>query len=74
MLVIECDVEQMTSIFEKSKIRELIVTETKTVAQLLDELSLSHDHVVLVDGERQALDALLRENDTVVVLPIIAGG
>ncbi|MFW9918587.1 MAG: MoaD/ThiS family protein [Candidatus Thorarchaeota archaeon] len=64
----------MTSTFEKSKIRELVISETKTVAQLLDELRLSHDHVVLVDGERQALDSILNENDTVVVLPVIAGG
>lgn len=64
----------MTSTLEKSKIRELVIGETKTVAELLNELNLSHDHVVLVDGERQDLDAILRENETVIVLPIIAGG
>ncbi len=64
----------MTSTFEKSKIRELVISETKTVAQLLEELNLSHDHVVLVDGERQNLDSILHENETVIVLPLIAGG
>ncbi len=64
----------MTSTIGKSKIRELVMSETKTVAQLLEELNLSDDHVVLVDGERMSLDSILNENDTVIVLPIIAGG
>ena len=64
----------MTSTFQKSKVRELVITETKTVAELLTELNLSNDHVVLVDGERQSLDAILNEHDTVIVLPLIAGG
>ncbi|RDE15515.1 MAG: hypothetical protein C4K49_06105 [Candidatus Thorarchaeota archaeon] len=50
------------------------VTSTKTVADLLHELNLSTDHVVLVDGQRLELDALVNENDRVVVLPLITGG
>ncbi len=64
----------MTSTFQKSRVHELVMTETKTVAQLLAELNLSDNHVVLVDGERQSLDAILNEHDTVIVLPLIAGG
>ncbi|MCK5152108.1 MAG: hypothetical protein KAQ65_09715 [Candidatus Thorarchaeota archaeon] len=48
--------------------------ETKTVAELLIELNLTKDHVVLVEGERQELDDILHENESVVILPIIAGG
>jgi sulfur carrier protein ThiS len=58
----------------KTRIRKLIVTEPKTVAQLLLELELSDDHVVLIGGKRVALDYQLEENDSVVILPRIAGG
>ena len=58
----------------KSQVREIIITKTKTVAELLHELNLSKDHAVLVNGERQELVDILHENDTVIVLPIIAGG
>ena len=58
----------------KTRIRKLIVTEPKTVAQLLLELELSDDHVVRIGGKRVALDYQLEENDSVVVLPRIAGG
>ncbi|MFW9849923.1 MAG: hypothetical protein ACFFF4_12360 [Candidatus Thorarchaeota archaeon] len=50
------------------------MTETKTVAELLFELNLTKDHVVLVEGSRMELDDILYENDSVIVLPIIAGG
>lgn len=58
----------------RTRIRRLIVTEPKTVGQLLVELELSDDHVVLIDGKRVALDYQLQENESVVVLPRIAGG
>jgi sulfur carrier protein ThiS len=58
----------------KTHIRKLSVTEPKTVAQLLLELDLSDDHVVLIGGERVALDYQLEENDSVIILPRIAGG
>lgn len=64
----------MTTSLGKTRIRELIVTESKTVAQLLQELDLSEDHVVLVNGERRDLDSILQENESVIVLPLIAGG
>jgi len=64
----------LSDTISKSRIRELIVTEQKTVAELLQELKLSEDHVVLVAGNRVALDHLIQENDKVVVLPKIAGG
>jgi molybdopterin converting factor small subunit len=58
----------------KTRIRKLVVTEPKTVTQLFLELELSDDHVVLIGGKRVALDYQLEENDSVVVLPRIAGG
>ncbi|MHA3963967.1 MAG: MoaD/ThiS family protein [Candidatus Thorarchaeota archaeon SMTZ1-45] len=64
----------MSDTISKTRIRELIVTEPKTVAELLYELQLSHNHVVLVAGKRASLDYLIQENDKVVVLPLIAGG
>ena len=64
----------MTTPIGKSQIREVTISETKTVAQLLHELNISIDHVVLVEGVRQPLDAVLDENSIVIVLPIIAGG
>ncbi|MFW9804995.1 MAG: hypothetical protein ACFFFC_20270 [Candidatus Thorarchaeota archaeon] len=57
-----------------TKYRRVIVEETKTARQLLDELDLSTDHVVLVEGKRMELDDLLDENTLVIVLPLIAGG
>ncbi len=65
---------ELTTPIEKAQIQEIVITKTKTVAQLLFELKLSDTHVVLVDGERQALDTILQENDSVVVLPLIGGG
>jgi sulfur carrier protein ThiS len=44
------------------------------VAQLLAELELSIDHVVLVDGKKMSLDSVIQENDTIIILPLIAGG
>ncbi len=67
-------VNALSDTISKSRIRELIVTEQKTVAELLQELNLSEDHVVLVAGNQVALDHLIQENDKVVVLPKIAGG
>ncbi len=67
-------VSEMTSPFLKSRIREVVVTRPKTVADLLRELDLSDDHVVLVDGKRVDSDTVLDEQASVVVLPLIAGG
>lgn len=64
----------LSDTFSKTRVRKLIVTEPKTVAELLIELNLSDDHVVLIDGKRVALDYQLQENESVVVLPRIAGG
>jgi sulfur carrier protein ThiS len=67
-------VTKLSEITSTTHTRRLIVTEPKTVAELLQELNLSDDHVVLVTGKRVALDYQLQENDNVVVLPRIAGG
>lgn len=55
-------------------VQRIIVTETKTVAELLIELGLSTNHVVLIDGKRVPLNFEIQENDNVIVLPLIAGG
>ncbi len=67
-------VKQLSDTISKTRVRKLIVTEPKTVAELLVELKLANDHVVLIDGKRVGLDHQLQENDRVVVLPRIAGG
>ena len=64
----------LSDTISKSRIRKLIVTEPKTVAELLVELNLSDDHVVLIEGKRVSLDYEIQENENVVVLPRIAGG
>ncbi len=58
----------------QTKIKEVIVTTQKTVAELLRDLDISDDHVVLVNGKQMALDFQLKESDKVVILPKIAGG
>lgn len=65
---------QLSNTISESRIRKLIVTEPKTVAELLLDLELSDDHVVLIAGKRVALEYQIQENDTVVVLPRITGG
>jgi sulfur carrier protein ThiS len=67
-------VTQLSDTISKTHVRKLIVTEPKTVAELLLELELSNDHVILIAGKRVALDYQIQENDSVVVLPRIAGG
>lgn len=64
----------MSGTVESTRIRRILITETKTVAQLLEELELSTDHVVLLDGKRVSPDTEIRKDDRVVVLPILEGG
>ena len=64
----------LSDTISKTRVRKLIVTEPKTVAELLIELNLANDHVVLIDGKRVGLEYHLQENDRAVVLPRIAGG
>ncbi len=52
----------------------VVVTERKTVAQLLRDLKLSTNHVVLVEGRRLSPDDYVDPEDPVIVLPLIAGG
>jgi sulfur carrier protein ThiS len=67
-------VYHLSSSLSKTKLTRITVTETKTVAQLLAELELSNDHVVLIDGKKMGLDDVLQENDSIIILPLIAGG
>jgi sulfur carrier protein ThiS len=64
----------MSEVLREKIAQRIIVTETKTVGELLSELGLSKDHVVLIDGKRVSLDFEIQENDQVIVLPLIAGG
>lgn len=64
----------VSELLREKVIHRIMVTQTKTVAELLDELGFSKDHIVFVDGKRATLESLLHENDSVVVLPLIAGG
>jgi sulfur carrier protein ThiS len=64
----------MSETLRENIIQRITVTESKTVAELLQELGFSMDHVVLIDGKRVPLSFEMQENDSVVVLPLIAGG
>jgi sulfur carrier protein ThiS len=64
----------MSDLIKEKQIQRITLTESKTAAELLTELNLSNNHVVLVDGKRVPLDFQIQENDTVVILPLIAGG
>lgn len=57
-----------------TKAKHITVSESMTVRELLQELNLSLDHVVLMDGKKMFLDTTIEENAVVVVLPLIAGG
>ena len=57
-----------------TRTKRMIAEERKTVDELLQELELSTDHIVLVDGKRMNPDDIIQENDLVIVLPLIAGG
>lgn len=58
----------------RTKKQEIIMTEKKTVADLLRDLDISNDHVVLVNGKQMELEFLLEKGDKIVILPKIAGG
>ena len=64
----------LSTMLRKPRVQIIEVTEAKTVAQLLQELKISNNHVVLVDGKLAALDDIIDERNNVVVLPLIAGG
>jgi len=57
-----------------TKAKQITVAERKTVNELLQELDLSVEHVVLMNGRKMSLDEVIEENAVVVVLPLIAGG
>ncbi|MFW9846315.1 MAG: hypothetical protein ACFFD6_06185 [Candidatus Thorarchaeota archaeon] len=57
-----------------TKLKRIIVEESKSVRDLLAELELSIDHVVLVEGKRLELEDVIEDNTLVVVLPLITGG
>ena len=67
-------VEPLSDTLKEKRIHKFIVEKSKTVAQLLVDLGLSNDHIVLVDGKRVSLDFQINENESVVILPRIAGG
>jgi len=67
-------VEHLSDTLKEKRIQKITLEESKTVAQLLIDLGLSNDHVVLVDGKRVSLDFQIDENESVVILPRIAGG
>ena len=64
----------LATVLRTVRLTKVEISETKTVAQLLQELNLSSDHIVLVDGRRVTPDSILHEHDKVVVLPLIVGG
>ena len=64
----------LSDTLKEKHIQRITVEESKTVAELFVELALSKDHVVLVDGKRVPLDFQINENESVVILPLIAGG
>lgn len=64
----------MSDVIREQVIRRVIVEEAKTIAELLIELEISKDHVVLVNGKREPLTFVLKEEDSIVILPKIAGG
>jgi sulfur carrier protein ThiS len=57
-----------------TKAKQITVTERRTVRELLQELDLSVDHVVLMNGKKLSLEEVIEEDAVVVVLPLIAGG
>ncbi|TFG13192.1 MoaD/ThiS family protein [Candidatus Thorarchaeota archaeon] len=64
----------VTESFSGIKYQKIVLQETKTVSQLLEELELSTDHVVLINGKRVDSDFVIDTSDSVVVLPLIKGG
>jgi len=64
----------MSDVTKDNQIYRLTLSQSKTAAELLVELNLSTDHIVLVEGKRVSADFLIQERDTVVILPLIAGG
>ncbi len=64
----------LTESFSGLKYQKVVLQERKTVSQLLEELEISKDHVVLVDGKRVESDFLIDTSDSVIVLPLIKGG
>ncbi|MFX0100390.1 MAG: MoaD/ThiS family protein [Candidatus Hodarchaeota archaeon] len=62
-------------LFESQQYKEIVVTETRTVADLLQELKLEDAYLaVLVDGEKADLKDELKEGQKIIILPKIAGG
>nr|MDO8119587.1 MoaD/ThiS family protein [Candidatus Sigynarchaeota archaeon] len=58
-----------------SAYKEIKITKTQTVADLLKELNLEDAFLaVLVDGRKAELNDEINENQKIIILPKIAGG
>jgi sulfur carrier protein ThiS len=64
----------MSDTFKNKQIQRVIMEDSKSVAELLLDLELSSEHIVLVDGKRVPLEFQISETQSVVILPLIAGG
>ena len=64
----------MSDSLKEERIHRIIVQKPQTVAELLTELDLSDKHVVLVNGKKVPLEFQISENESIVILPLIAGG
>jgi sulfur carrier protein ThiS len=62
-------------LFESQQYKEVVITKTRTVADLLKELKLEDAFLaVLVDGEKADVKDELKEGQKIIILPKIAGG
>ena len=64
----------MSSDSGKLKLFRFVSNKGVMVKQLLEELGLSEDYAVFVDGKKANLDSHVNEGSFVIVLPRIAGG
>jgi len=68
-------IKQQLELLQTGMFEELVPTKKQTVADLLKELSLSGDMLgVIVNGVKAELEDFIDKEDSVVIIPNIAGG
>ena len=69
------NIKQINELLETGIYETLTIEKTMTVRDLLKELNLENKYFgILVNGKKADEDTIIRQTDSIVVLPHIAGG
>ncbi|MHA1819412.1 MAG: MoaD/ThiS family protein [Promethearchaeota archaeon] len=67
--------DQINDVIDVGSLKSFKVKEEKTVRELLKELKLDNKFfAILINGKKAKLDDVIKEDQSILILPKIAGG